>query len=482
MLGILGGSVNYFTSDWYDAEANYSEKGPDLFWRMQEEKDRLGEDYIFELQGEIEGIVEESNLERIMRTAQETDQGVVLAEVGILQELKDAIEHNHGVQLTEFDLTLSGFRKGKFEIADFAEELSETIIERSIEQRFIGEKPHVKRVFVRLDNPVYLGGPTSSWIKIRDVEAFRDAAIVEIMEEKDLDKDADMTEYEDEIEDRAFELCMFEPNRLEEAIERAIYNNSDNVDIEEFWESKEGLFDESMISASQLEHMLRNNHVLQLAEDEEGNNVHNRIVAEVFRELGYDGIVLQNADIIFAEMDISADTAHIHIFEGLKTQIKSATDNQGTYSPFEPDIYKHKPEEEAQGEVVFTKNNTIVTLLKSADRSTFIHETSHIFLEDMRRLAGLTNAPQQVKADWDSILDFVGNSGEPITKAQHEKWARAFEAYLREGRAPSRELQTAFRRFKQWLTKLYETLRNLVYINDEIRGVDGSDVGYRNCD
>jgi hypothetical protein len=59
-----------------------------------------------------------------------------------------------------------------------------------------------------------------------------------------------------------------------------------------------------------------------------------------------------------------------------------------------------------------------------------------------------------------------------ITRAQHEKFARGFERYLMEGVAPSNRLATVFNKFKDWLTKIYQTVARLkAPINDQIRGV-----------
>jgi hypothetical protein len=54
---------------------------------------------------------------------------------------------------------------------------------------------------------------------------------------------------------------------------------------------------------------------------------------------------------------------------------------------------------------------------------------------------------------------------------QHEQFARGFEAYLMEGKAPSAELRTAFSRFKAWLTELYKDISLRVTLTDEVRGV-----------
>lgn len=56
--------------------------------------------------------------------------------------------------------------------------------------------------------------------------------------------------------------------------------------------------------------------------------------------------------------------------------------------------------------------------------------------------------------------------------AMEEHFARGFEAYLMEGKAPSMELKRAFRRFKAWLVGIYEDVKNLrVTLSPEIRGV-----------
>jgi len=68
---------------------------------------------------------------------------------------------------------------------------------------------------------------------------------------------------------------------------------------------------------------------------------------------------------------------------------------------------------------------------------------------------------------------------EPVTEAEvliqrefHEYAARGFEKYLREGKAPSRELRDAFRAFKAWLIKVYKDVLQLnVNLNDDVRAV-----------
>jgi hypothetical protein len=59
-------------------------------------------------------------------------------------------------------------------------------------------------------------------------------------------------------------------------------------------------------------------------------------------------------------------------------------------------------------------------------------------------------------------------------RASHEQFARGFEAFAFEGKAPSIELQGIFQRFRSWLMQVYKTLRSLnVELNDDVRGVMG---------
>jgi hypothetical protein len=119
-------------------------------------------------------------------------------------------------------------------------------------------------------------------------------------------------------------------------------------------------------------------------------------------------------------------------------------------------------------------------LLRNADLSTYLHETGHFFLEAEAALADSPNAPQKVKDDFNKALNWLGVddaatwNGMSLEQKRpyHEKYARGFEAYLMEGKAPSQELKSLFREFASWLTHIYKQLRNLnVELSDEVRGV-----------
>lgn len=139
----------------------------------------------------------------------------------------------------------------------------------------------------------------------------------------------------------------------------------------------------------------------------------------------------------------------------------------------------------------------VISLFEAADQSTFMHEMAHVYLHDMLALAKLPSAPQQllddVKTldDWASwrpetfdkeykgtaverefkklheqIADaqkfgYLKINGKDVTLEQlklqwaQERFARGFENYLREGKAPAEAVRTVFQRFKKWLSDIY---------------------------
>lgn len=131
-------------------------------------------------------------------------------------------------------------------------------------------------------------------------------------------------------------------------------------------------------------------------------------------------------------------------------------------------------EDGARGFIQFGDDRKFnIKLTDKANLSTFLHETGHFYLEVMGDLATRTDVPDQVKQDYQTILDWFGvNDRSAIKVDQHEQFARGFEAYLREGKAPSAALQSAFSRFKAWLTQIYRDASRLnVQLNDEVRRV-----------
>lgn len=206
---------------------------------------------------------------------------------------------------------------------------------------------------------------------------------------------------------------------------------------------------------------------------------------------GHDGVIIRNVVDDYLTTKKSKPTDVYVAFH--PEQIKSATENRGTYDPADPNILRQS--EGARG--FLDPQAGVLGLLKGADLSTFIHESGHFFLEVQADLAAriegvisdgavVTEGEREILDDMNRLLKWFGVEATPEQSAlarwhsmtldekrsAHEQFARGFEAYGFEGRAPSVELQPLFQRFRAWLVNIYKQLKGLnVELTDEVRGV-----------
>ena len=120
-------------------------------------------------------------------------------------------------------------------------------------------------------------------------------------------------------------------------------------------------------------------------------------------------------------------------------------------------------------------HRALISLFERADASTFMHETAHFFFEELKAFA---EKSQKSKEMLDTINKWLGYDGVAYTEAQIEQFARGFEQYLREGKAPSKYLKRVFDAFMSWMRNLYKTARELnVQLNDDVRSVYANILG-----
>ena len=117
------------------------------------------------------------------------------------------------------------------------------------------------------------------------------------------------------------------------------------------------------------------------------------------------------------------------------------------------------------------------------DKSTFLHEAAHFLSWSLHDLATSDLATDQVKEDYQTLLEFAGykTSDERLQaitsgagKAQEERISHAFEQYVAEGRAPSRGLARVFSRFREWLGRIYQGVSG---IQAQYRDRYGQEIG-----
>lgn len=197
--------------------------------------------------------------------------------------------------------------------------------------------------------------------------------------------------------------------------------------------------------------------------------------ASILKDAGFDGVVYQKAEEVVAFRP---------------NQIKSATGNSGAFSADNDSIlFQSSAVNELPDGVrgFYDRAGRTVTLLKNADASTFIHESGHYYLDLLGRIhqdlagrEGLTDAEAQVVSDFETLLAWSGvkdaqawfGMEAEAQRVHHEKIARAFEAYVFEGKAPDSRLREVFARMARWMRQVYRSLAGLdVELSDEVRGV-----------
>lgn len=150
---------------------------------------------------------------------------------------------------------------------------------------------------------------------------------------------------------------------------------------------------------------------------------------------------------------------------GKKSLLDRVTGTQGYIDIPERELAQRTDkelEQASRGKIALRDGRATITLMKDANASTFIHETGHQWLEELIRDAADERAPQDLRDDAGTVRKWLGSEdGADITRAQHERFARGFERYMMEGVAPSRGLARVFAQFKNWLTKIYQTVQKL---------------------
>ena len=211
----------------------------------------------------------------------------------------------------------------------------------------------------------------------------------------------------------------------------------------------------------------------------------------------FEAKILRNVELSEFSGAVVPDNVDPQVIEALKsrgiTDIRTykagdETDRAAQIGGFDNLFFQGQGLDDKRGFIQFGANRKFnIALLEKANLSTFLHESGHFYLEVLGDLATAEGAPENIRSDYAKILAFLGlESRDQLTLdgkekgsaeynravEAHEKFARANEAYLMEGKAPSVELQDIFQRFKSWMTLIYKQIGALnVKLNDEVREV-----------
>ena len=181
---------------------------------------------------------------------------------------------------------------------------------------------------------------------------------------------------------------------------------------------------------------------------------------------------------------------------GVKGITYKGTQDERCYVVFDDKAIEIRNKYDQEIKASYNSATGAIHLFDGADQSSFVHEAAHMYLTEMSKMAVNEAAPKGLLEDWSAIQDWAAykpedmkdyegtarekefksyakaiedarKSGDAIAiRAAEERWmqerfARGFERYIAEGKAPTQALQSAFRKFKSWLVSIYRDLKNL---------------------
>ena len=223
------------------------------------------------------------------------------------------------------------------------------------------------------------------------------------------------------------------------------------------------------------------------------------------KDAGHDGIIAKN---------VVDGQYHGDVYVAFSpTQIKSVF-NRGTFDPNNPNIlnqfagpgaktavpdavnamaeklgYKGEPfkvlyqtQQAGVRRGGYDPSRLTTILTQESDYSSFLHETSHFFLDVYSRIAADPNAPARIKEDMQTMLDWFGVESLEAWNAMtleeqrkhHEAFAYNFEIWVAEGKSPSVKMENMFRTFGRFLKQVYENIRD--ELNQVYRDEHGKDL------
>ena len=376
------------------------------------------------------------------------------------------------------------------------EEDIDAVVEQIARRELVGtfEEGQVLELYVKMDNPFII-----------DRAGQAEQTRIDFEGEVELDEDGDVIS-EEPSEAAATVFDFIEDKR----------NEGFDINDDALSQLQEMTFD-GQVDAIDLVDALKE--VFQFSEDPEtGQLVGNDFVGDLIGDLGFDGIVYQDASAHFERMDIDPGTKHFIVWE--PTNVKSV-ESVG-FSPDDPRLLfqERRRGTGTRGAFFFDAlDRAVIQLGDAADLTTVPHEVYHLSLDiindqaqDSPELqqelelirnwyaenseslkdeaiqeaekAGDKSAATSIKMmDDEAVKEFYQSrdlslrslpkegTDRFLSIAGLEQFARAGEAYLLEGNAPKVELSGIFRRMKNWFIQVYNTARRLnVNLTDEMRG------------
>lgn len=457
------GKAHYFTSSPVDASENYAGKGPDLRSRLESIKDQIDMDEWWSMAGfdEREAVAKAAGL-TIPDSILEEDEYFAY-------ELREPVEELIGSPV-----------EGTLLKRDVEDMLKEAIAERQLD---VQNQGFVMPFYLSMQNPVVLDNGLQvrnpRWRQTvfsaeRDMDYYMDMARQEVDQ---ADYEGDAAGYRDALEEWAYNAFyedmspryVGQGEKVMDALNNLMGQVESDHARERVAEIVSLLMQDEQIRANEMYQALTE--ALQYETDFDGRMYASELIRQFFEDAGYDGVIM---DASRFNMPGTGRATHFIVFSN--KQMKSQF-NRGTWDRENSRFMEQRDDGTKRGSIQLPADGAgpvTINLFRKHDLSTFLHESGHFFLHMFHDLASQPDAREDVVQDWQRIATWldVKPDQRDLTVDQHEKFARGFEAYLMEGKAPAVELESIFARFRSWLVGIYRVIRNLnVELDDEMRGV-----------
>lgn len=203
------------------------------------------------------------------------------------------------------------------------EDIAYDIAKERARKELMGDPSKID-AYLKMENPLYIG---KNETQLFDYDTYRQKAIDQYgLNPNDFD---DIDAFEDEVQASIDNIFYDEPYELT----NNLYDILDSNDVEKV----QGLITDTYYNGGgSFENLKSRLNDLYLANPETGDLVGNEVARRIVENLGYDGIIDSTVSKKF-NMNLNPDTTHYVVFD--PTQIKSVN-NQGTFDPTNPNIYK----------------------------------------------------------------------------------------------------------------------------------------------
>lgn len=273
------GRVNCFTTSKHDAQTNYLEDGPDLKNRLESLEERWLADMV---DGQNDDLVARFQADH--------------PEIDVCDE----------------------------DVFNAQNETLTTWVKEAARAKMVGTSPKVLNLWIRSDKPFVVNGKNGQAQVFADLSEEADQAVREAL---GLEADADLWDLDPDQEEEAMEIRDAIQAKTIDTLHAAFEKAADIVlerlapdFVASRWTQTPDV-PEDVISAiwegdltmNAFETALRNDDGIAFLDGPHGQNVASHFLAEVIFALGFDSIVLLNADSRFSNMGLEPGTHHIHI-------------------------------------------------------------------------------------------------------------------------------------------------------------------------